>query len=220
MCVSFLPTLKLQKAIIGTFYPCHSAFLVERSKTKGGLLACTAARLWLLHDVPSVVSQPDGVQSPAEAELIPAVYSKHADDAAGVGLADSLVASPNGQCLSGTTSHKTSATAPLRKEGAAPSVRGGKPSSVAKSSAGAFPEGSDMTLEGLSKLERLAVLGCGAFAYVLLVRRDQKYYALKVLSKAHILKKGLQVINDPGGGVVGWGRLCSQTFILVVDEQP
>lgn len=77
-----------------------------------------------------------------------------------------------------------------------------------------------MTLEGLSKLERLAVLGCGAFAYVLLVRRDQKYYALKVLSKAHILKKGLQVINDPGGGVVGWGRLCSQTFILVVDEQP
>ncbi|KAK2077799.1 hypothetical protein QBZ16_004647 [Prototheca wickerhamii] len=59
-------------------------------------------------------------------------------------------------------------------------------------SVGAFPEGPDLTLEGLSKLERLAVLGCGAFAYVLLVRRDQKYYALKVLSKAHIVKKGLQ----------------------------
>lgn len=171
---------------------------MERSKTRGGLLACTAARLWLLHDLPSVVSQPDGVQSPAEAELIPAVYSKHADDAAGVGLADSPVAGLNARRLSGTASYKTSAAVPLKKEGAAPSIRGSKSSSVARSSVGAFPEGPDLTLEGLSKLERLAVLGCGAFAYVLLVRRDQKYYALKVLSKAHIVKKGLQVRNDWG----------------------
>jgi hypothetical protein len=40
----------------------------------------------------------------------------------------------------------------------------------------------------------VAVLGAGAFGQVLLVRRGIDYYALKVLSKQHLLQTGLQVL--------------------------
>lgn len=38
----------------------------------------------------------------------------------------------------------------------------------------------------------MAVLGAGAFGQVTLVKRRGEYYALKVLSKAHIVHDGLQ----------------------------
>ena len=45
----------------------------------------------------------------------------------------------------------------------------------------------------LDDFEKVAVLGAGAFGQVLLVRRGADYYALKVLSKQHLLQTGLQV---------------------------
>lgn len=45
----------------------------------------------------------------------------------------------------------------------------------------------------LADFEKVAVLGAGAFGQVLLVRQGPKYYALKVLSKQHLLQTGLQV---------------------------
>jgi serine/threonine protein kinase len=47
----------------------------------------------------------------------------------------------------------------------------------------------------LGDFEKVAVLGAGAFGQVLLVRQGAKYYALKVLSKQHLLQTGLQVRN-------------------------
>ena len=38
----------------------------------------------------------------------------------------------------------------------------------------------------------MAVLGAGAFGQVTLVKRRGEYFALKVLSKAHIVHNGLQ----------------------------
>lgn len=45
----------------------------------------------------------------------------------------------------------------------------------------------------LADFEKVAVLGAGAFGQVLLVRQGDKYFALKVLSKQHLLQTGLQV---------------------------
>jgi hypothetical protein len=45
----------------------------------------------------------------------------------------------------------------------------------------------------LDDFEKVAVLGAGAFGQVLLVRQGSSYYALKVLSKQHLLQTGLQV---------------------------
>ena len=45
----------------------------------------------------------------------------------------------------------------------------------------------------LHELERVAVLGAGAFGQVVLVKRDGRYYALKILSKAHLVQAGLTV---------------------------
>lgn len=45
----------------------------------------------------------------------------------------------------------------------------------------------------LADFEKVTVLGAGAFGQVLLVRQGPKYYALKVLSKQHLLQTGLQV---------------------------
>ena len=46
----------------------------------------------------------------------------------------------------------------------------------------------------LDDFEKVAVLGAGAFGQVLLVKRGVAYYALKVLSKQHLLQTGLQVV--------------------------
>jgi hypothetical protein len=46
----------------------------------------------------------------------------------------------------------------------------------------------------LDDFEKVAVLGAGAFGQVLLVRQGTDYYALKVLSKQHLLQTGLQVL--------------------------
>jgi serine/threonine protein kinase len=46
----------------------------------------------------------------------------------------------------------------------------------------------------LDDFEKVAVLGAGAFGQVLLVKRGAEYYALKVLSKQHLLQTGLQVL--------------------------
>lgn len=45
----------------------------------------------------------------------------------------------------------------------------------------------------LADFQKVAVLGAGAFGQVLLVKQGSKYYALKVLSKAHLLQTGLHV---------------------------
>ena len=46
----------------------------------------------------------------------------------------------------------------------------------------------------LDDFEKVAVLGAGAFGQVLLVKRGANYFALKVLSKQHLLQTGLQVL--------------------------
>ncbi|KFM26059.1 cAMP-dependent protein kinase catalytic subunit alpha [Auxenochlorella protothecoides] len=52
----------------------------------------------------------------------------------------------------------------------------------------------------LHELERIAILGTGAFAYVVLVRCRGRVHALKVLSKSHVMAKGLQmhVLREKG----------------------
>lgn len=45
-------------------------------------------------------------------------------------------------------------------------------------------------------LQHVAVLGSGAFGRVTLVSYDSKYYALKCLSKGHVVQTGLQVGAD------------------------
>lgn len=42
-------------------------------------------------------------------------------------------------------------------------------------------------------LKKVATLGAGAFGQVFLVKHDSQYYALKCLSKAHVIETGLQV---------------------------
>lgn len=42
----------------------------------------------------------------------------------------------------------------------------------------------------------MAVLGAGAFGQVTLVKRQGHYYALKILSKAHIVQTGLQAMTN------------------------
>lgn len=56
-------------------------------------------------------------------------------------------------------------------------------------------------------LRHIAVLGSGAFGRVTLVEYEGKTYALKTLSKAHIIQTGLQVRGDccACGGAVGMG---------------
>ena len=49
----------------------------------------------------------------------------------------------------------------------------------------------------LEELVKVAVLGAGAFGQVTLVKRNSKYFALKVLSKAHIVHNGLQACPIP-----------------------
>ncbi|KAL0050057.1 hypothetical protein WJX82_003639 [Trebouxia sp. C0006] len=44
----------------------------------------------------------------------------------------------------------------------------------------------------LKELKKIALLGAGAFGQVFLVKHNTKYYALKCLSKAHVLETGLQ----------------------------
>lgn len=46
---------------------------------------------------------------------------------------------------------------------------------------------------GLDNLKHLAVLGSGAFGRVTLVQYEGRYFALKTLSKAHVVQTGLQV---------------------------
>ena len=45
-------------------------------------------------------------------------------------------------------------------------------------------------------LEKIAVLGAGAFGQVMLVKNEGKYMALKTLSKQQILDLGLQVCTS------------------------
>ena len=45
----------------------------------------------------------------------------------------------------------------------------------------------------LSDLEKIGVLGSGAFGQVMLVKYEGNYMALKTLSKQQILEMGLQV---------------------------
>ena len=58
----------------------------------------------------------------------------------------------------------------------------------------------------LEELEKVSILGAGAFGQVTLVKRRGQYYALKVLSKAHIVHNGLQV------------RLCHQPLTIHVSH--
>lgn len=44
-----------------------------------------------------------------------------------------------------------------------------------------------------SDLQKIAVLGSGAFGQVMLVKHEGKYLALKTLSKPQIIEMGLQV---------------------------
>ena len=46
-------------------------------------------------------------------------------------------------------------------------------------------------------LQRIAVLGSGAFGQVMLVKHEGKYMALKTLSKQQIVEMGLQVHHAP-----------------------
>ena len=45
----------------------------------------------------------------------------------------------------------------------------------------------------LADLQKIKVLGQGAFGQVMLVKHAQQYYALKILSKEQIIAQGLQV---------------------------
>lgn len=45
----------------------------------------------------------------------------------------------------------------------------------------------------LSDLEKIGVLGSGAFGQVMLVKYEGQYMALKTLSKQQIIEMGLQV---------------------------
>ena len=63
----------------------------------------------------------------------------------------------------------------------------------------------------LGELEKVAVLGAGAFGQVTLVKRLGQYYALKVLSKAHIVHNGLQARSCRGPHVKPY-TLDSRTY--------
>jgi serine/threonine protein kinase len=48
----------------------------------------------------------------------------------------------------------------------------------------------------MADLEKVSILGSGAFGQVMLVRYQGKAYALKVLNKSHIVQMGLQVRSE------------------------
>ena len=50
-----------------------------------------------------------------------------------------------------------------------------------------------MQMIQLKDLKKIAALGAGAFGQVFLVKHNNKYYALKCLSKALVMETGLQV---------------------------
>ena len=47
----------------------------------------------------------------------------------------------------------------------------------------------------MSDLKKVATLGAGAFGQVQLVKYEDKFYAMKTLSKAQIIEMGLQVTS-------------------------
>ena len=49
----------------------------------------------------------------------------------------------------------------------------------------------------LSDLEKIGVLGSGAFGQVMLVKYERQYMALKTLSKQQIIEMGLQASPPP-----------------------
>ena len=63
----------------------------------------------------------------------------------------------------------------------------------------------------LADLKRVAVLGCGAFGCVTLVRHGARNYALKTISKAHIVGNHLSVSSKLGTGA---SLPCGKLFVL------
>ena len=66
----------------------------------------------------------------------------------------------------------------------------------------------------LSDLEKIGVLGSGAFGQVMLVKYEGNYMALKTLSKQQILEMGLQVSCSRNHGILAfllpWETCTSQ----------
>jgi hypothetical protein len=56
----------------------------------------------------------------------------------------------------------------------------------------------------LEDLKHVAMLGSGAFGRVTLVQYEGRYYALKALSKAHVVQTGLQVWPAGLPASAGW----------------
>ena len=60
----------------------------------------------------------------------------------------------------------------------------------------------------LSDLEKIGVLGSGAFGQVMLVKYEGNYMALKTLSKQQILEMGLQVSCRGSSGPMALRSPC------------
>ena len=56
----------------------------------------------------------------------------------------------------------------------------------------------------MEDLKHVAMLGSGAFGRVTLVQYEGRYYALKALSKAHVVQTGLQVWPAGLPASAGW----------------
>lgn len=178
---------------ISSAFQCCSAFVSPYSAaTFSALRACTEARVWVLPDLDSHLAAygrrdvPDLVP-----DLIPAVYPTGVTK---VGLPISVAL---------TETSKIDKNWPRNDQ--APCPDSAAAANEAQAAASPTLVNADLLSHRLDELERLAVLGCGAFAYVLLVRYQDKLHALKVLSKEHVLKKGLQV----SVGVRFFTRFCS-----------